>query len=400
MREVGGACLLTSVTTFVGFMSLMAIPAPSTRHLALAASIGVAGALLLAITLVPIAFSFLPPLPVDRDARMLQVSNGLMQIDCRRLPPLSMKYSWTDHRHLRSAAGRWIRQLDVDARRHRLRATFQTEPSAAQQHGVLQRKTLRLNQHRSVCQYSRQAACSTRNACGRSPSLKKQVEQIPEVTAVHSISMLFRLSDQILKFRTEDGLPKNSEMAESCVDVYRDIDQERLASMLTDDAQQTRISIQLNVTGFLAITDVAHQVDEIAQQAFPDSIEVETSGSYPIIGQVVRKMVRSQMLGLATCFLSISVIMALGLRSVKNAMLAQFPNMLPAALILGFLAITSERRRCRHARAPHRGSGVGRGRYHSLPASIPDRIGQIERPHRRHSTRRLHSPARRFCRPP
>ncbi len=65
MKEVGGACLLTSITTFVGFMSLMAIPAPSTRHLALAASVGVAGALLLAITLVPISFSFLPPLPVD-----------------------------------------------------------------------------------------------------------------------------------------------------------------------------------------------------------------------------------------------------------------------------------------------------------------------------------------------
>ena len=169
---------------------------------------------------------------------------------------------------------------------------------------------------------------------------EQQVATVPEVTAVHSISMLFRLSDQILRFGTEDGLPENLAMAEACVDVYRDIDQERLASMLTADGRQTRISIQLNVTGFLAITDVAHQVDEIAQQTFPDSIEVETSGSYPIIGQVVRRMVRSQMLGLATCFLSISVIMALGLRSFKNAMLAQFPNMLPVALILGFLALT------------------------------------------------------------
>jgi predicted RND superfamily exporter protein len=164
--------------------------------------------------------------------------------------------------------------------------------------------------------------------------------EIPEVTAVHSIEMLFRLSDQILRFRTPDGLPKNLVMSEACVGVYRDLDEERLASMLTTDGQQTRVAIQLNVTGFLAITDVAEQIDQLAQESFPDSLEVETSGSYPIIGHVVRKMVRSQMIGLATCFLSISVIMAFGLRSIKNAIIAQFPNMLPAALILAFLALT------------------------------------------------------------
>ena len=77
---------------------------------------------------------------------------------------------------------------------------------------------------------------------------EEQVKQIPEVTAIHSLSMLYRLSDQILRFRTDDGLPKTLQMAEACVGVYQDIDRERLASLLTKDAQQTRISIQLNVT--------------------------------------------------------------------------------------------------------------------------------------------------------
>jgi predicted RND superfamily exporter protein len=67
---------------------------------------------------------------------------------------------------------------------------------------------------------------------------------------------------------------------------------------------------------------------------------VETSGSYPIIGRIVRVMVRSQLLGLATCFVSISLIMAVGLRSIRNALMAQLPNMLPVALILGLLAIS------------------------------------------------------------
>ena len=51
-------------------------------------------------------------------------------------------------------------------------------------------------------------------------------------------------------------------------------------------------------------------------------------------------MVRSQLIGLATCFLSISVIMAIGLKSIKTALFAQFPNMLPMALILSFLTLS------------------------------------------------------------
>ncbi len=116
--------------------------------------------------------------------------------------------------------------------------------------------------------------------------------------------------------------------------------EQRLSTMLTRDNLQTRISVQLNVTGFLAITDVAQHVDQIAQAAFTVPAKVETSGSYPIIGQVVRRMVRSQLQGLATCFFSISIIMALGVRSIRNAMWAQFPNMLPVGMILGFLALT------------------------------------------------------------
>lgn len=339
LREVGGACLLTSITTFVGFMSLMAIPAPSTRHLALAAAIGVASALLLAVTLVPIAFSFLPPLPVSRDEPLLRVSNGLLQTFVGGCRYLSMTYSWSTIwicavLLVGGLSSLMLMHVDIDyARRFK-----QNHPLR----NGMEFFNEKLSGSTNIEVFVNTPSGSVVDpVCLRAiANFEDEISHIPEVTASHSISILFRLTDQILKFRTPDHLPENSVMAESCVEVYQDIDQERLASMLTSDGRQTRISIQLNVTGFLAITDVAHRVDEIAQQVFPESIEVETSGSYPIIGQIVRKMVRSQMLGLATCFLSISVIMALGLRSFKNAMWAQFPNMLPAAMILGFLAYT------------------------------------------------------------
>ena len=55
--DVGTACLYTSATTFVGFICLSAVPTPVFRQMGLMLGFGVGVALLLAMTLVPIALS-------------------------------------------------------------------------------------------------------------------------------------------------------------------------------------------------------------------------------------------------------------------------------------------------------------------------------------------------------
>ena len=68
--EVGAACVLTSVTTFCGFAAMMLVPTPVFRHLGLVLGFGVAIALLIAVTLAPILFSFFPtPRPAPPEAR-------------------------------------------------------------------------------------------------------------------------------------------------------------------------------------------------------------------------------------------------------------------------------------------------------------------------------------------
>ena len=65
--EVGRACFWTSATTFVGFGSMITVPDNSSRTLGLALAFGVASALLLAVTLAPILFTFMPePKPLRR----------------------------------------------------------------------------------------------------------------------------------------------------------------------------------------------------------------------------------------------------------------------------------------------------------------------------------------------
>jgi len=67
--EVGAACMLTSITTFFGFISMSLVPAPAFRILGMSLGFGVGVALLLAMTVTPVLLSWLPePKPWRRGA--------------------------------------------------------------------------------------------------------------------------------------------------------------------------------------------------------------------------------------------------------------------------------------------------------------------------------------------
>ena len=59
-QEVGRACLFTSLTTFIGFVSLSLVPTPAFRHLGVVLGFGVAVALLIAVTATPVILDLLP----------------------------------------------------------------------------------------------------------------------------------------------------------------------------------------------------------------------------------------------------------------------------------------------------------------------------------------------------
>ncbi|UCD57530.1 MAG: MMPL family transporter, partial [Candidatus Hydrogenedentota bacterium] len=66
-EDVGKACFFTSLTTFVGFLCLSLVPTPVFRSLGVVLGFGVASALLIAMTMVPIFFSLMPePKPLRK----------------------------------------------------------------------------------------------------------------------------------------------------------------------------------------------------------------------------------------------------------------------------------------------------------------------------------------------
>lgn len=79
-RAMGVACLFTSLTTFVGFLSLMAGRMPVLRQYGLYAAVGVALAFVVAVTFVPLALRWTSPAPQQAAGRLRGLDLGLQRI--------------------------------------------------------------------------------------------------------------------------------------------------------------------------------------------------------------------------------------------------------------------------------------------------------------------------------
>lgn len=355
MREVGGACVLTSITTFVGFLSLMLVPAPSMRHLGLAVAVGVASALLIALTIVPIWFSFMRPLPTGDQGLLVGASNQLIARFVSWCNKISLQYATLVVAGcvlLLIAALAGMTQMHIDAdfpkrfpKGHPTRTSI--EFFNEQLSGIATVEVFVQSDDESLLQPEILRVLDR---------VEKKISAMPEVSEVYSIVALYRTADRMLLFRSasdaeESGialgemLPETKVAAETSMKLFRKVDQKRLQSLINDANLHTRLSVRMIPTGYMEVSKIAERMDamvreELAKEQSTRQLRVDTSGSYPIVGRVVQTIARNQLLGLLTCFVAVTIIMALGIRSARNAIFAQFPNILPAALLLGVLGIS------------------------------------------------------------
>ncbi len=340
MREVGGACLLTSVTTFVGFLSLMAVPSPLIRHFALAAAIGVASALLLALTLVPLVYSLVRPLPLRTSRWSERLNAGVDQL-----------VDWCRRNSL--AHSRWIVLGCIllfllscgAAAEMRLDMSFPNRFAAGH---PLRRSVEYFNQHLAgateveLFLRSSPGQLSEPKTLRALAVLEERLTAVPEVSRVYSLVTLYRGARDLVGFETADGLPDTPLSSATMLKVFRQLDSEIVRALINQTSDRGRIIVRLKPSGYLEVSRLAERLEGLARQTLAGTISVKSSGSYPVVGNILQTIVRGQIVGLMTCFVGTSLILRLVVRSLKTALLAQFPNILPAMLLIGLLAVTQD----------------------------------------------------------
>ncbi|MBW1641792.1 MAG: MMPL family transporter [Deltaproteobacteria bacterium] len=341
--DVGKACIFTSVTTFFGFVSLSLIPTPASRLLGISLGFGTATALILAVTLAPILFSFMPAPKTWRKGTAGRVQ-GLLDRFLSFSAKISFKIPWviiiifavffaviitgltrftieTDFAkrmsfdHPLRVAGRYFNKNFVGSN------TVDVYIRASESNDLLQPEMLR-----------KIAQC------------QQILEDQPEISKTHSLVDLFETLHK--EFDPEDAennsIPDSREALAQYLLLFEMSGGRDLERLVDFDRRVMRMIIYLPKEEYRHTAAMGNRSSDLIQEKLGDSVEVKASGLVYLLGDFFEVILKGQQTALFLAFMSIAFMMMIGLRSIGAGLWSMFPNVLPLFALCGYLGLFSD----------------------------------------------------------
>lgn len=343
--DVGRACLLTSLTTFVGFIGLRFVPTPMFRQLGLALGVGVGLALLLAMTLVPVLLSYglddqagqprqSGRLGAAMDRFLDGILDGMRGLSTRRPRAVVAVFalcsvaalaaasqarfdadlaSRVDESHPLQQDARWLAERFVGDN------IVQVFIEGDEVGSVVEAEALA-----SVARF--QAAVEARPDTDQATSLVDAVERIHAVLDPDASAPLPTTSEaiaqELLLFELSGG--------------------EDLDRLVDFDRRRLRMLVQLPAAGMRATRDTALGIEALAAAHLAPGLRAEATGLSPLMGAWIDRIILGQSRGVGFSVVVVALIMALGLRSLRLGLVSMVPNLLPLLGLLGVLGLAWE----------------------------------------------------------
>ena len=343
-NDVGRACLLTSLTTFTGFLALSLIPTPMARMLGVVLGFGVGAALLLAMTLVPLALSFLPTpkLAGDRDSQDL-------------LDPLVRGCAWLSTRHAGWVLAGFVLLMVPIFWGF---ARFEIETDFAQRFGpdndyrvdqrYFEEHFIGSNTLEVFVEAPEDGGIADTELFTRIAGLHDSLQALPQVDQVFSpvdpVRALHRaMSEASLgePLPERDGLPTSHDAIAQYLLLFEMAGGgagagEALDNQLDFERRTLRLGLRTREGGYRATGRLGQQALVLAREALGDSAQVEATGLVYLLGWYFDVILAGQRNGLAASFVIIALMMTLGLRSWRAGLLSMIPNLLPLAALIAW----------------------------------------------------------------
>jgi uncharacterized protein len=329
-REVGQACFYTSVTTFVGFVSLAFIPVPIFRHTGIVLGVGVGIALLLAMTLVPIALSYLPAPKVDsyqrrRGTRMINRITSACQYYSMGWPKVTVSVFALVG--IVSIAGvmqikvetSMVDRLDKDNRIQVSRRFMQEHFQGTNFIDLF--LTAKTGDFLNTEHYHRLA------------ELGRKLTQLPGVDGSHSfVDIIERIHEQM-------GAGKHDlsrQLLAQYMLLFEMSGSDAIDRMLTDDKRYTRISLRTPATGFVSTAQVGEKAKKIVEATFGQDVDVYVGSLNTLFGRWINFVMKGQRQGLLFAIFTTTIMMILCLKLLGPGLWSMVPNLFPLLTLGGY----------------------------------------------------------------
>ncbi|MDF1667632.1 MAG: efflux RND transporter permease subunit, partial [Planctomycetota bacterium] len=345
-KDVGRACIYTSLTTFVGFVGMSFVPTPVFRLLGITLGLGVGIALFQAITLVPILFSFLGPPKLLRAGPTAYVQRGL-DWSMTWMQDIGIRYSWLVivlFGGLLALSFYGISKIRVE--------TNLTERLAED-------NPARLDQTWFQSRYNGSNFIDIYVEAPKKSKLldpewiqtlyqwERQLELDEDIDSVQSyVDILAVLNNQGPKAKAfgknelAKTLPKTQAEAAQAFFLIRSgagKDFERLVSMETGFV---RLMVRIKGEGFRTTFWAGERADKLGQTLFKDGTKIHVTGLTFILGDWLDNIIAGQRRGLLVSIAIIAIMMMVCFRSISVGLWSMIPNLLPLFAVGGWCGLT------------------------------------------------------------
>ncbi|MCG8570646.1 MAG: MMPL family transporter [Spirochaetes bacterium] len=337
--HAGWPCLVTSLTTIIGFASFLLVPIKPIRNMGIICALGVLIAYLLVITLVPIFHSFSKR---KRGSNRVAVAQKTAATDgwMIKLSRFSLKHA---------AATGMITALLL------LLIGFFTSQvvTDSQMTNMLGKKVDFVKNANYVGEtlgsiYSFEFLVELPEPdMAKNPEVLKTLEEISNrIETWEEISLTLSLADMIKDLnKTMNSnqnyyyaIPDNQALIAQYLLLYEMSGGENLTDWVDYDFKTLRLTVQ--ATEFsTTFTNRFEQLVAYGHQNFPEGTQVNVTGDLPIMLKIIKQLSLGQVLSIFIAALVISVFMMVILGSVKAGLLSMIPNLLPIGVISCLMGI-------------------------------------------------------------
>lgn len=333
-RDVGSACIWTSATTLVGFLSLTMIPTPIFQRMGPVLGFGVATALLLAMTLCPVLFSYLPePKPLREGATSVvqggidRLLDGMRTFAVERAPVVLGGFG------LLLAAVLWG-SFQISIETDMVQRLADDNPAAV--------AAAWFDEHFASTQTLEIFVDTPSPGDALEPDVLAAVAELQRRTAaLPGVEAAYSLVDVLEEVREtmtgETGLPTTRAEVAQYLLLLEIGGADDLGQIVDFDRQTLRIAMRADTDGFRGVADIGLAAEAMAPEIVGELATVDATGLAFLIGDWLDEIFAGQRRGLALSAVLIGVMMMIALRSAPAGLASMLPNVLPLLCLGGWV---------------------------------------------------------------
>lgn len=324
-------CLLTTLTTMAGFLSLLSNAIPAVRQFGMFGAAGSGLALLWTVIFAPVFLSLHFRTDNCRASRLWQrIENGLAQFSSTRHVLI---YLFVLVCTVTGAAGIRNIQTETDILR-----TFKPEDAFRRDTYRIQEELGGIYTLELILDSGSPERFRSPNDLAKAVRFKESVETLGGVSSVYYITDLLEMIDREVR---KGGIRPAGEIDAENLSRYLDGMLEEggpnLERIEHDHFRQTRMSVFTRHSSTAELAALADKIRALADSLLPAEWRVQITGQSYLLARMSQDLVKNEVKSILIALIAVCVLIGLWLRSLTFAVTSLFVNLIPLISVMGLM---------------------------------------------------------------